>query len=97
MDLTSNKEKLTTATGICPKTENSAGRGGRKDGERWSQLQNRSNIHINIRVKKIYSKLLEGVREAQTLAGTLLDLEQLVEAQSILVPSESLLVQLELP
>lgn len=38
------------------------------------------------------------VRGAQTLAGgALLDVEELVEAQSILVPSQALLVQLELP
>lgn len=32
MDLTSNKEKLTTATGICTKTENEKARGEEREG-----------------------------------------------------------------
>lgn len=44
------------------------------------------------------SKQTKQVIEAQTLAGgALLDVEQLMEAQSILVPSQALLVQLEFP
>ena len=38
------------------------------------------------------------VKGAQTLAGgALLHLEQLLEAQSILIPSQALLVQLQFP
>lgn len=45
-----------------------------------------------------HNNLSKQVKEAQTLAGgALLDVEQLVEAQSVLVPSQALLVQLELP
>lgn len=44
------------------------------------------------------SKHTKQVKEAQTVAGgALLDVEQLVEAQSILVSSQALLVQLEFP
>lgn len=60
-------------------------RSSKKNGSKWGAF-----------IGKILSTTLEG-REAQTLAGgALFDLEQLAEAQSILVPSESLLVQLEL-
>lgn len=44
------------------------------------------------------SKQRSEALKAQTLAGgALLDVEELVEAQSVLVPSQSLLMQLELP
>lgn len=57
--------------------------------------KNESNMNVGQIFKHTHKH--EKGREAQTLAGgALFDLEQLAEAQSILVPSESLLVQLEL-
>lgn len=55
-----------------------------------NSAKNKKIIYVCIQTKQ--------VKEAQTLAGgALLDLEQLVEAQSVLVPSQALLVQLEFP
>lgn len=64
--------------------------------EMWTQPQN--SPKINNKTHNNWCKQTEEVKEAQTLdGGALLDVEQLMEAQSIVVPSQSLLVQLEFP